>query len=1012
MSLLNELGAETRLQIDNKASEVIASTDTKIQDTKDYSDLKDSEMFNGLDARILSLDNLKASKAELQIEADNLTAYIDAADDVLTTSKMDVAVAETKLQDLRTYINGIDAILTADKASKVELEAVVTSLTNKVNTDINELSNRMLQLNSDLDEKNLDTTEFLIQMNDEIQVRTEEDQELNTRLDNEIGRSTLADENNEAKIVAEEIRAIQAEANILNRLNDFIQNFIDTKADLTYVNEQVQRIDGENNLQAIQIRSLVDTKVDKVTYNTEMLNMDNQKLDKVDFQAEKLILEGEIDRLDASDTQINQAIQNEVDTRELKDGNLVFDSLLNKTDISNNIVTPKNLTDAINTEARRANESEGTIQLDLDNFKVQNALVETALDNKITALRDTSELADEALNTKIVQETLDREAHDVAITDSINDLELSLLQENEARKLDIANEKSRAIAEETILNTKINNEITRSTNEEINLANLIELESTTRQNSIDNVTLSLNNEITRSTNEDASIRTVIEGNKLASENKDDELHAELTSVGAALVLETQTRESENLILSGRVTVEKNRIDGILAASSADLDSFAEMVNLINNIDQENDDAFASYVSTNNARSVIIEDSFAQEIIDRTAADSLQDLTIAENEEASLSRDSFLQENIDATNANLLIESQTRYDSLNEIQGNLDAETTNRINEIETLNTFINQETTERSNNDNIIQGNLDDEISTREANDGTLNFVQSLNDENGYAPTNLTDAVNKTNMVLTETITELDNEVSEFKSDNQNSLVLLDNIITEETTNRTNQDTILNAKIDTVESGLEAKITINENTLNSLGSTLSQTSTTLDEKINQEIERSTFKDNELTVRLAIEEDARAADIQDINLRLESNIGLIVEPTFYYKNIWDLDLWGQNIWYELDTFLLVPGVYQIKMDSSTTDNVQEGSQFGAFIDGIDINGGQLINDRISTGVWTNICSLEKGYDEKAGIRNFGSAEFYVRVEQNTTIRFNARPIRSNKSDVEIKNRTIIYKLADI
>jgi len=51
----------------------------------------------------------------------------------------------------------------------------------------------------------------------------------------------------------------------------------------------------------------------------------------------------------------------------------------------------------------------------------------------------------------------------------------------------------------------------------------------------------------------------------------------------------------------RITTEKGRIDAILSASSADKDSFAEIVTLINSVDTTNDNAFASFYTSSNSR---------------------------------------------------------------------------------------------------------------------------------------------------------------------------------------------------------------------------------------------------------------------------------------------------------------------------------------------------------------------------------------------------------------------------
>jgi hypothetical protein len=67
-------------------------------------------------------------------------------------------------------------------------------------------------------------------------------------------------------------------------------------------------------------------------------------------------------------------------------------------------------------------------------------------------------------------------------------------------------------------------------------------------------------------------------------------------------------------LQSQIDAEKSRIDAILDASDADKDSFAEIVALINSVDTENDQAFAGYVSSNDA-------ALAQEVSDRQAGDA-------------------------------------------------------------------------------------------------------------------------------------------------------------------------------------------------------------------------------------------------------------------------------------------------------------------------------------------------------------------------------------------------------
>lgn len=54
-------------------------------------------------------------------------------------------------------------------------------------------------------------------------------------------------------------------------------------------------------------------------------------------------------------------------------------------------------------------------------------------------------------------------------------------------------------------------------------------------------------------------------------------------------------------LQEQIDTEKERVDAILLAADADKDTFAEIVQLINSVDTDNDSAFAGYVLSNDAR---------------------------------------------------------------------------------------------------------------------------------------------------------------------------------------------------------------------------------------------------------------------------------------------------------------------------------------------------------------------------------------------------------------------------
>lgn len=80
-------------------------------------------------------------------------------------------------------------------------------------------------------------------------------------------------------------------------------------------------------------------------------------------------------------------------------------------------------------------------------------------------------------------------------------------------------------------------------------------------------------------------------------------------------------KGQEVATKAMVDTEKGRIDAILLAADADKDSFAEIVSLINSVDTQNDQAFASYVLSNDAAVALKAD---KTYVDSQDAATLQD----------------------------------------------------------------------------------------------------------------------------------------------------------------------------------------------------------------------------------------------------------------------------------------------------------------------------------------------------------------------------------------------------
>ena len=95
------------------------------------------------------------------------------------------------------------------------------------------------------------------------------------------------------------------------------------------------------------------------------------------------------------------------------------------------------------------------------------------------------------------------------------------------------------------------------------------------------------------------------------------LATEIADRIAAVSAEASARAAADTTLQGNIDSEAARIDAMLNLSTADADSFKEIVDLINSVDTENDSVFGAYVAANDA-------ALAQAISDSDAADAAEE----------------------------------------------------------------------------------------------------------------------------------------------------------------------------------------------------------------------------------------------------------------------------------------------------------------------------------------------------------------------------------------------------
>jgi len=129
----------------------------------------------------------------------------------------------------------------------------------------------------------------------------------------------------------------------------------------------------------------------------------------------------------------------------------------------------------------------------------------------------------------------------------------------------------------------------------------------------------------------AAADTTLQGNIDAEETAriaaDGTLQSNITALSGSAHVKREAIKADVATNTSAIATEKGRIDAILDASDADKDSFAEIVTLINSVDTENDTAFGSYVTSNNAKVTKLEATASEHAA--LLADGVVDITSAQ-----------------------------------------------------------------------------------------------------------------------------------------------------------------------------------------------------------------------------------------------------------------------------------------------------------------------------------------------------------------------------------------------
>jgi hypothetical protein len=213
------------------------------------------------------------------------------------------------------------------------------------------------------------------------------------------------------------------------------------------------------------------------------------------------------------------------------------------------------------------------------------------------------------------------------------------------------------------------------------VSDAVAAEASLRSAADSTLTTNLNSEISRAT----AAEGVIAAN----------LAQELLDRAAAVSAEAASRVSGDNALDAKIETEKGRINAILNLSTADRDSFKELVDLVTSIDTENDSTLAGYVSSNNA-------ALASEISTRGANDTALGLRI----DGVVSAATALTTRVSAAEQDILDEVADRSAAITSVQGSIASEASTRAAAITGVQNSVTAEASTRATADTSLSNRI------------------------------------------------------------------------------------------------------------------------------------------------------------------------------------------------------------------------------------------------------------------------------------------------------------------